>query len=221
MGAELGAPANPAESYAAARPEAYFLFLFQLLKYLEAFPPIVGAIIVPGLVMLSLFLMPFIGRWKLGHRFNVVWTFALLIGAGVLTALAWHDDHNGDDAESQHYLAAVADAEAEAERAVELADSPTGIPPTGALALLRSDPKTQGPKLFRQHCAACHSHAPPTDGDGRSIAQVIVAEKPTRVESVGLRHREWVAGILDPEADRRPALLRQHGLQRRRHGHVG
>ena len=49
LGAELGAPANPAESYAAARPETYFLFLFQSLKYLEGFPPIVGAIVVPGL----------------------------------------------------------------------------------------------------------------------------------------------------------------------------
>ena len=77
LGAELGAPADPAESYAAARPETYFLFLFQLLKYLDKYPPIVGAIIVPGAVMLSLFLMPFIGRWKLGHRFNIVWTFAL------------------------------------------------------------------------------------------------------------------------------------------------
>ena len=58
LGAELGAPADPAENYSAARPETYFLFLFQLLKYLEVFPPIVGAIVVPGLVMLSLFLMP-------------------------------------------------------------------------------------------------------------------------------------------------------------------
>jgi ubiquinol-cytochrome c reductase cytochrome b subunit len=31
VGAELGAPADPSESYAAARPEWYFLFLFQFL----------------------------------------------------------------------------------------------------------------------------------------------------------------------------------------------
>src|SRR4029079_11510682 len=99
--------------------------------------------------MFSLFLMPFIGRWQLGHRFNIVWTFALLIGAGVLTALAWHEDHNGKTPESQHYLAAAASAESEAERAVTLAGSPQGIPPTGALSLLRNDAKTQGPKLFR------------------------------------------------------------------------
>src|SRR5688572_13853150 len=54
LGAELGAPANPAESYAAARPEVYFLFLFQILKFLSDYPPVVGAVMVPGLVLLSL-----------------------------------------------------------------------------------------------------------------------------------------------------------------------
>lgn len=197
LGAELGAPANPSESYGAARPEIYFLFLFQTLKYLEVFPPIFGAIVVPGLVMLSLFLMPFIGRWQLGHRFNIVWTFALLIGAAVLTSLAWYDDHYSGTPESQRYLAAVANANIEAERIVELADSPTGIPPTGALALLQSDPKTQGPKLFRQHCASCHSHAPknPIAND----PQVAVTDKPSASNLWGFGTRNWVRGILDPK----------------------
>ena len=193
LGAELGAPANPAESYGAARPETYFLFLFQTLKYLEHFPPIVGALIVPGLVMLSLFVMPFVGRWQLGHRFNIVWTFALLIGAGILTGLAWYDDHHSGKPESLKYLAAVANAKIEAERAVELASSPSGIPPTGALALLQSDPKTQGPKLFRQHCASCHSHAPPDTNDPRAI----LAEKQSASNLWNFGTRDWVRGILD------------------------
>jgi ubiquinol-cytochrome c reductase cytochrome b subunit len=197
VGAELGAPANPAESYAAARPEVYFLFLFQTLKYLEVFPPMFGAIVVPGFVMLTLFLMPIVGRWELGHRFNVVWTFALIIGAGVLTGLAWYDDHFRNSPESQHYLAAVANAKVEAERAVELADSPTGIPPTGALALLQSDPKIQGPKLFRQHCAGCHSHADetaPSDDPQQSLAG-----KPSASNLWGFGTRDWVRGLLDPK----------------------
>jgi ubiquinol-cytochrome c reductase cytochrome b subunit len=197
LGAELGAPANPAESYAAARPEIYFLFLFQMLKYLEVFPPIVGAVIVPGLVMLSLFLMPFIGRWQLGHRFNVVWTFALLMGAGVLTAIAWYHDHSGRTPESQHYLAAIEQAEADAQRAVVLANAPTGIAPTGALSLLRNDAKTQGPKLFRQHCAACHSHEP-ANGTGDPF-QTVRAKTPSAPNLWGIGTREWVLGILDPK----------------------
>ncbi len=198
LGAELGAPANPAESYAAARPETYFLFLFQSLKYLEVFPPIVGAIIVPGMIMFSLFLMPFIGRWQLGHRFNIVWTFALLVGAGVLTLLAWREDHNGVTPESQHYLAAVASAESEAERAVTLAASPQGIPPTGALSLLRSDPKTQGPKLFRQHCAACHSHAPDSKDESADLLQIITVEKPSASNLWKFGTLDWMRGILEP-----------------------
>jgi ubiquinol-cytochrome c reductase cytochrome b subunit len=195
LGAELGAPANPAESFAAARPEVYFLFLFQTLKYLEAFPPMFGAIVVPGLVILTLFLMPIVGRWQLGHRFNIVWTFALLVGAGVLTSLAWYDDHCSGTPESQHYLAAVANAKVEADRAVELANSPTGIPPTGALALLQSDPKIQGPKLFRQHCAGCHSHA--ADNGSADELQSIVADKPSASNLWGFGSRDWVRGILD------------------------
>jgi ubiquinol-cytochrome c reductase cytochrome b subunit len=198
LGAELGAPANPAESYAAARPESYFLFLFQALKYLEMFPPFVGAVLVPGLVLFSLFLMPFIGRWELGHRFNIAWTFALLVGAAVLTAVAWHDDHNGQSPASQHYLAAVTDAQRQAERAVELAGSPTGIPPGGALTLLRSDPQTQGPKLFRQHCAACHSHFDPANRED-AAPHYIVIENPTASNLWGFGSRNWVSGMLDPE----------------------
>ncbi len=198
FGAELGAPADPAENYSAARPENYFLFLFQLLKYLEEFPPIVGAIIVPGLIMLTLFLMPIVGRWELGHRFNVMWTFALLIGAGALTALALRADLNGDTEHSQHFLAAVADAHAKAERAVVLAGSPSGIPPTGALSMLRADAKIQGPKLFQQHCASCHSHAP-LDGPASDPSQAIEVEHPTASNVWGFGSRDWVLGILDPQ----------------------
>jgi ubiquinol-cytochrome c reductase cytochrome b subunit len=96
VGAELGAPADPAESYAAARPEWYFLFLFQFLKVFEgwgATGEFLGAIVVPGLVMGVMFLMPIIGNWRLGHRFNVAFTVAILAGAGLLTALALNEDY--------------------------------------------------------------------------------------------------------------------------------
>ena len=65
-GAPLGAPADPTEQYSAARPEWYFMFLFQFLKYFPGSAEIVGAIIVPTLLMLLLIGMPFFGNWKLG-----------------------------------------------------------------------------------------------------------------------------------------------------------
>ena len=96
LGAELGAPADPSQPYAAARPEWYFLFLFQFLKVFEGWGAngeFFGAIVVPGLVMGIMFLMPILGRWQLGHRFNVAFTFALLAGIGLLTAMATNEDY--------------------------------------------------------------------------------------------------------------------------------
>ena len=58
LGAELGAPADPAEAYSAARPEWYYLFLFQLLKYFPGKAEIIGAIVIPGAVMTLLAIMP-------------------------------------------------------------------------------------------------------------------------------------------------------------------
>jgi ubiquinol-cytochrome c reductase cytochrome b subunit len=96
LGAELGAPADPSLPYAAARPEWYFLFLFQFLKVFEgwgATGEFLGAIVVPGLIMSVMFLMPILGNWKLGHRFNVAFTLGVIAGAGLLTALALNEDY--------------------------------------------------------------------------------------------------------------------------------
>ncbi len=74
----------------------------------------------------------------------------LLGGVVPLTALAWLADHRGPDAAD--YLKAVTEAEEESARAVELAGSPAGIPPTGAITLIRRDPMIAGRRLFVQQC---------------------------------------------------------------------
>jgi ubiquinol-cytochrome c reductase cytochrome b subunit len=153
LGAELGAPADPSETYSAARPEWYFLFLFEFLKYFPGKREIWGAVVIPGLVMSVIFFMPIIGRWNLGHRFNVGMLFSLLCGICLLTYLATTQDQKDPD-----YLAAVKDAEREAARVKVLAKSSTGIPASGAASLLRSDPLIQGPKLFARNCASCHRY---------------------------------------------------------------
>jgi quinol-cytochrome oxidoreductase complex cytochrome b subunit/mono/diheme cytochrome c family protein len=96
-GAELGAPADPSNQYSAARPEWYFLFLFQFLKLFEGWGEqgeLLGAVVIPGLIMLGLFLMPIIGRWNLGHRFNIAGTVILLCGVGYLTVAAIGEDYH-------------------------------------------------------------------------------------------------------------------------------
>jgi ubiquinol-cytochrome c reductase cytochrome b subunit len=187
-GAELGAPADPAEAYSAARPEWYFLFLFEFLKYFPGESEIWGAIVIPGLLLFVIFLMPILGRWRLGHRFNVGLLFALAIGITLLTSLAIRQDQN-DPA----YLAAVQDAERDARRVKELARSPTGIPPAGAAALLRSDPLTQGPKLFARNCASCHRYG------GHDALGQAPKDPPSAADLKGFATREWLTRLLDPE----------------------
>ena len=48
---------------------------------------------VPGLIMGVMFLMPIVGRWQLGHRFNIAFTLGLLAGVGLLTGLALNEDY--------------------------------------------------------------------------------------------------------------------------------
>jgi len=252
LGAELGAPADPSQPYAAARPEWYFLFLFQFLKVFEgwgASGEFFGAIVVPGLLMGVMFLMPIVGRWNLGHRFNVAFTTALMAGIGLLTALALNEDYcslwidkaaladvrdliettGGDEAKiatalgndpakiaafagrrkrwdayrhSRDFLAAAAQARVDAERAVELAGRPERIPPAGALELVRTDPASQGPRLFAQHCASCHAHVDPADP---AAAGLLAKASAANLFEFG--RGSWVRGLLDPKQVAGPAYF--------------
>ncbi|MFQ5593365.1 MAG: c-type cytochrome [Anaerolineae bacterium] len=59
-GAELEARADPASASYNPRPEWYFLFLFEFLKFFPGSMEAVAAIIIPTLFILLLFLLPFI-----------------------------------------------------------------------------------------------------------------------------------------------------------------
>ncbi|MFV0442737.1 MAG: cytochrome b N-terminal domain-containing protein [Planctomycetaceae bacterium] len=160
-GAELTAPANPAEAYDAARPEWYYLFLFRFLKFPwvsqlgemthlgEAF----GAVVVPGLLMTVLIAMPLIARIKHGHAFNCAYLWIVVVGAALLTGLALYEDRMADAGASFRF--AEHQALIDGERAVDLAAA-FGIPADGAGALLANDPYVQGPKLFKTYCSDCH-----------------------------------------------------------------
>jgi ubiquinol-cytochrome c reductase cytochrome b subunit len=169
-GAELTAPADPSNPYNAARPDSYFLFLFQFLKWFPGELEVWGAFIIPGILVVLMFLMPWIGRTQNGHRFNVALLVVVLGGAVLLTVQAINDDYyarwnertEANSAKfdaSQVFLDAKAQAEHDAERVIELARSAERIPPMGALTLMADDPYLQGPRLFTQHCAGCHSHS--------------------------------------------------------------
>ncbi len=183
--AGLGAPADPANSYSAARPEWYFLFLFQLLKFFPGESEVIGAIVIPGAVVGLLFLMPIVGRWKIGHGFNVGLLVCLMVGAGYLTFLAIKQDRS-----ELGYRNAVWEAHEASEIAIERAK--LGIPATGARVMLREDPKAQALAVLTRQCFTCHAYI---DAAGKGFAP----EKPFAPNLHGFARKEWIAGLLDPE----------------------
>ena len=186
-GAELGAPADPSESFD-ARPDWYFVFLFQLLKYFGGEYEVVGAILLPGALVALVVLMPFFGKWKLGHRFNLGLMGALIAGFLLLTWLGF-----SEDAHDEEFQRAKAHAEQDAHRVKVLANGPKGIPVGGAVTLLRQDPLSQGPRLFARHCASCHRY------DGHDGLNGTPAEAASASDLKGFAGRDWLAGLLDPE----------------------
>jgi ubiquinol-cytochrome c reductase cytochrome b subunit len=57
--------ADPTDTTYIPRPEWYFLFLFQTLKIFEGPLEVIGAVVLPNLAILLLFLVPFIDRGQL------------------------------------------------------------------------------------------------------------------------------------------------------------
>ncbi len=87
VGAALEPRANPADTTYTPRPEWYFLFLFQLLKYFPGNLEVIGVIIIPTLAILGLFFLPLLDRSPKRHFLNrpVVTGVTLLALAGVIT----------------------------------------------------------------------------------------------------------------------------------------
>ncbi len=199
--AELSAPADPAVKFDAARPEWYFLFLFRFLRFhaVDSLGLTFGAIIVPGIIMGILTIMPITAQvlGKTGHFLNKAFIWLMAIGIAALTVLAFYEDANDRD-----HQAALAEAHRDGQRAIELASGPDKIPVDGAVSLLRRDPFTQGPRLFAQHCKACHRY------NGHSGRGALVMESatdktmppvigtPTAADLGQFGRREWMTGIV-------------------------
>jgi hypothetical protein len=84
--------ADPSDSVYIPRPEWYFLFLFQLLKYFPGVIEWIGTAIVPGIAVLALFLLPFFDRNPKRHPRNRRWAVSIMsvivVGIVVLTIMA-------------------------------------------------------------------------------------------------------------------------------------
>ena len=87
----LEPPADPTSSDYVPRPEWYFLGLFQLLKYFPGRLEVIGAIVIPAVVMVALAALPWLDRGRtrqMQHRWSVLLPFtAGLVLIGTLTTL--------------------------------------------------------------------------------------------------------------------------------------
>ncbi len=193
-GIELGSPADTSSFFSAARPEWAFLGLYEFSHMFPGSIKILPIFVIPGLLVLAGMAIPWIARFPGGHLFNLTLAGALLAGVTILSVVAVRKDLNN----GQHQAALKAE-QGRARRAVQLARA-QGIPATGALTLLRNDPKTQGPTLFKTHCACCHDYA----GGGPDD---IGTREPTAPNLYGYASRKWVAGWLDPKTITGPDYL--------------
>jgi mono/diheme cytochrome c family protein len=92
LGAQLESRADPADTTYTPRPEWYFLFLFQLLKYFPGQLEVIGVFVIPTLGIILLFILPLLDRSRRRHYLArpVVsgTTLAVLLGIILLTIQA-------------------------------------------------------------------------------------------------------------------------------------
>jgi ubiquinol-cytochrome c reductase cytochrome b subunit len=183
-GSHLDAPADPSGDYH-PRPEWYFLFLFQLLKYLPGALELVGTVILPGIAFGFLFMLPFLDKKESRRvRDRLPWLAPIFVGGAAIVGLTMQS--YSDDAKDEAYQASIIRSKARADRAIALAGS--GIPVGGPLEMLRRDPFSRGPDVYTQQCSSCHI----LNGEGEREAP----------DHTGFGSRDWILGVLlDPDAE--------------------
>ncbi len=85
-------PADPSDSSYIPRPEWYFLFLFELLKFFPGAIEWIGTVIIPTIAILALLLLPFYDRSPFRHwskrKFATITMSVIVLGMVALTVRA-------------------------------------------------------------------------------------------------------------------------------------
>jgi len=135
--------ADPTDTTYIPRPEWYFLFLFQTLKFFKGPLEVVGSTVLPGLAVLILFSIPFIDRGPMVRVAKRGFAMAVVC----LGALAW----------TGLTVAAVASTPKQTESADVTSTEPAEQAESAAWQTM-SPEVIAGIGLYRQeNCAACHA----------------------------------------------------------------
>lgn len=158
--ATLGPIANPSDTHFLPRPEWYYLPMFEWLKFWEGPRVVIGIVVIPGLLAMAFFLMPFLDRRleRLPWRRPIPTLAVALVVAGMvfLGVKSQFDDREGPIAEQ---LA----LQREQERAYSAApfqpyiESPNGFVEEAALAGPMNPLVAVGKGIFNKRgCIGCH-----------------------------------------------------------------
>jgi ubiquinol-cytochrome c reductase cytochrome b subunit len=181
-GAPLDAPADPLSDYP-ARPEWFLYTLFELRKFFHGTGEFWGTTLLPGAAALFIAALPFIDRTRASRGRALVGVLAVFGAAAVVSALPFYKD-----AHDPQYAKQRRRADAQAARAATIAMQ--GVPPAGALFMIRHDVELRGHDLFERHCAACHVLG--DSGDPK---------KATASKLDGWGTPQWIASMIhDPDA---------------------
>jgi len=141
--------ADPSDTAYIPRPEWYYLFLFQMLKFFNGPMEVIGTVVLPGLAVLVLILIPFIDRSPLVRVSKRVFAMGCILFAGA----GW----------SALTLAAVKSTPASGVASQIDYSGPIDWMQLTPAALARGADRTAPPfavagaKLFqRKGCAGCH-----------------------------------------------------------------
>ena len=182
-GVELGAPADPASGFD-ARPEWYFLPLFQLLKYFHGSMEKVVALGLPAVVGGVLVAIPFLDRGDDRSPKKRI-LFLSVLGLGFAGAATLIFVAMSSDAKDPALQKRIHEAEVQAKKARTLAFA--GVPAAGGIAVYENEPNFAAKKLWAERCGGCHD-------DGKDRKGPIMA--------AGYNSRAWIKGLLEaPDGD--------------------
>jgi len=151
--APLEPEANPADASYIPRPEWYFLFLFQLLKYFPGNLVLIPAVIIPGIVFTIIFLLPFLDKNPERNPFKrpiaCISALVLVCSVILITGLALRDDRKDPLVKTQ-LEKQTADGKA-------FLKTPFVPKTTGKAAETAAQASNApAPAIYQAKCAACH-----------------------------------------------------------------
>jgi mono/diheme cytochrome c family protein len=201
FGVPLEERADPADTTYTPRPEWYFLFLFQLLKYFPGQLEVIGVFVLPTIFLLLLFALPFLDRSPKRHPFDrpFVTGATTLVMAGIVfltvqsvieapppseadqgdqVAMLYTDNCSGCHGPTIEISSSTLNLhEVIAQgRHGESMPAWSGDLTTNEIdALVGFLSSPSGSELFNQHCAACHEAPELVAGDPLQLKQALDA----------------------------------------------